>query len=119
MHAPGLTDDAVAAAVTHHLLLGHGLAASALRAVLPAGTEVGITLSLTPVRVAPGTADGGAARTWSTPACVTDASMNGLFLEPLLFGRYPEHALQDVLPPAELIATATWRPSPPRWTSSA
>ena len=32
VHAPGLTDDAVAAAVTHHLLLGHGLAASALRA---------------------------------------------------------------------------------------
>jgi len=33
VHAPGLTDDAAAAAATHHLLLGHGLAAQALRSV--------------------------------------------------------------------------------------
>ncbi len=51
MHAPGLTDDAVAAAVTHHLLLGHGLGTAAVRAAVPAA-EVGITLNLTPVRVA-------------------------------------------------------------------
>ena len=31
-HAPGLRDDAAASAATHHLLLGHGLAARALRA---------------------------------------------------------------------------------------
>src|SRR5581483_2945847 len=32
-HAPGLRDAAASAAATHHLLLGHGLAAQALRAV--------------------------------------------------------------------------------------
>ena len=98
MHAPGLTDDAVAAAATHHLLLGHGLAASALRAVLPAGTEVGITLSLTPVLLEPD-----ADEALQHASLVTDASQNGLFLEPLLSGRYPEHAPPSVLPPAELV----------------
>ncbi|HUN32479.1 MAG TPA: GH1 family beta-glucosidase [Trebonia sp.] len=98
VHAPGLTDNAAAVAVTHHLLLGHGLAAQALRSVIPAGTDVGITLSLTPLRL---TAD--ADEAVQHAARVTDASMNGLFLDPLLFGRYPEHALPDVLPPAELI----------------
>ena len=36
-HAPGLRDAAAAAAATHHLLLGHGLATEVLRSVLPAG----------------------------------------------------------------------------------
>ena len=98
VHAPGLTDDAVAAAVTHHLLLGHGLAASALRAVTPAGTDVGITLSLTPVRLGPD-----APEDLQHAALVTDASINGLFLDPLLYGRYPENALPEVVPPAGLI----------------
>ena len=35
VHAPGLRDNAAAAATTHHLLLGHGLAAAALRASVP------------------------------------------------------------------------------------
>ena len=48
-HAPGLRDAAAAAAATHHLLLGHGLAAQALRAARP-GAKVGIT-----PRPAPGT----------------------------------------------------------------
>ena len=36
IHAPGRTDEAAAAAATHHLLLGHGLAVQALRAELGA-----------------------------------------------------------------------------------
>src|SRR6202034_3708362 len=32
VHAPGLTDEGAAAAATHHLMLGHGLATAALRA---------------------------------------------------------------------------------------
>jgi beta-glucosidase len=98
VHAPGLTDNDAAVAVTHHLLLGHGLAAQALRSVVPAGTDIGITLSLTPVRLGLD-----ADEALQHAALVTDASMNGLFLDPLLFGRYPEHALPDVLPPAELV----------------
>src|SRR6185437_15849675 len=46
VHAPGLRDDEAAAAATHHLLLGHGLAAAALRTVLPSGSTVGVTLNL-------------------------------------------------------------------------
>ncbi len=102
VHAPGLCDDAAAAAATHHLLLGHGLAAAALRTVIPASAEVGITLNLTPVLVAP--AADGAATALEQARLITDATANGIFLEPLLAGRYPAHAPAHILPPAELIA---------------
>jgi beta-glucosidase len=104
VHAPGLRDDEAAAAATHHLLLGHGLAAAALRTVLPSGSTVGVTLNLSPVRVAerPGcTAPDGLLE---RARLITDATVNGVFLEPLLSGRYPGHAEPGVLPPASLIA---------------
>jgi beta-glucosidase len=101
VHAPGLRDDAAAAATTHHLLLGHGLAAAALRASVP-GAEVGITLNLTPVRVT--NDDSGSAEALEQARLVADASQNGMFLDPILFGRYPEHAPASQLPPAELVA---------------
>jgi beta-glucosidase/6-phospho-beta-glucosidase/beta-galactosidase len=100
VHAPGLTDDAVAAAVTHHLLLGHGLGTAALRAVTP-DAEVGITLNLTPVRVA--ASANGSAEALERARLVADAVLNGTFLDPVLFGRYPAHAPAELLPPAELI----------------
>ena len=105
VHAPGLCDDAAAAATTHHLLLGHGLAAAALRATVPGGAdgalEIGITLNLTPIRV---TNDGsGSTEALEQARLVADASQNGMFLDPILFGRYPEHAPASELPPAELI----------------
>jgi beta-glucosidase len=101
VHAPGLTDNAVAAAVTHHLLLGHGLGTAAVRAAVP-GAEVGITLNLTPVRIAAGA--NGSAEALERARLVADATHNGVFLEPVLFGRYPAHAPAAVLPPASLIA---------------
>ncbi|MFY9670962.1 MAG: family 1 glycosylhydrolase, partial [Trebonia sp.] len=101
VHAPGLRDMDAAAATTHHLLLGHGLAVSALRAALPSAAEVGITLNLTPVRV---TADAnGEGAALERARQVTDACLNGVFLEPVLSGRYPEHALPALLPPDGLI----------------
>ncbi|MGA9834323.1 MAG: family 1 glycosylhydrolase, partial [Trebonia sp.] len=79
----------------------HGLAVSALRAALPSGAEVGITLNLTPVRV---TADAnGEGAALERARQVTDACLNGVFLEPVLSGRYPEHALPALLPPDGLI----------------
>jgi beta-glucosidase len=98
-HAPGVRDAAAAAAATHHLLLGHGLAAQALRAVTP-GTPVGITLDLHPVRLL------SEARPVSLElaASLTDAQLNGLFLEPLLQGSYPALARPGLLPPASLVA---------------
>jgi beta-glucosidase len=100
VHAPGLADEAAAAATTHHLLLGHGLATAALRAAVP-GAQVGITLNLTPVIVTPNA--NGSADLLERARLVAEATHNGVFLEPLLFGRYPEHAPAAILPPAELI----------------
>ena len=62
-HAPGLRDADAAAAATHHLLLGHGLAARALRDA--GAAEVGITLDLHPVRVL---GDGAVRRARAGPA---------------------------------------------------
>jgi beta-glucosidase len=100
VHAPGLADEAAAAAATHHLLLGHGLATAALRAAVP-GAQVGITLNLTPVLVAPQA--NGSAGLLERARLVADATHNGVFLEPLLHGSYPRHAPAAILPPAELI----------------
>ncbi|MGH3166590.1 MAG: glycoside hydrolase family 1 protein, partial [Trebonia sp.] len=91
-----------------HLLLGHGLATAALRSVLPAGAEVGLTLNLTQVRVTLTAADGTPASSEATARLeearrITDATVNGIYLEPVLSGRYPEHATPEHLPPASLI----------------
>lgn len=95
-HAPGLTDPVAAAAANHHLLLGHGLSAQALRAL--GAAEVGITLDLNPVRLL------GDAPELERARDIADANMNGLYLSPVLHGRYPEHASPSLLPPAGLIA---------------
>jgi beta-glucosidase len=100
VHAPGLTDMAAAAATTHHLLLGHGLATAAVRAAVP-GAQVGITLNLTPVLVAPN--QNGSTERLERARRVADATHNGVFLEPVLFGRYPQDAPAVILPPAELV----------------
>lgn len=98
-HAPGLRDAEAARAATHHLLLGHGLSLQALRGTLRRGSEVGITLDLHPVRpLGEGLADD-----LERARLITDADQNGLFLEPVLHGRYPAHARCEVLPPAALV----------------
>jgi beta-glucosidase len=95
-HAPGKTDHALAAAATHHLLLGHGLAAEAMRAALPGRIPVGITVDVHPVRAVDADAADAARR--------LDAEQNRIFLEPVLHGAYPEAARAELLPPPELIA---------------
>jgi beta-glucosidase len=97
-HAPGLQDPEAAAAATHHLLLGHGLATRALRDL--GAAEVGITLDLHPIRSLGGTGEGDV----ESARLITDAMVNGLYLEPVLSGRYPVHAPADMLPPPALIA---------------
>jgi beta-glucosidase len=84
VHAPGLRDDALALAATHHLLLAHGLALDAMRA----GGQAGITLNLEPNRPASDDpADERAAR-------LAALQMNALYLDPL-FGRgYPPELVQ-------------------------
>jgi beta-glucosidase len=100
-HAPGLRDPESAAAATHHLLLAHGLASSALRQRVPAGTPVGITLDTHPVKALGDVIADGVEQARLT----CDANLNGLYLEPLLNGRYPSHATADVLPPDAVIMT--------------
>ena len=95
-HAPGHTDGALAAAATHHLLLGHGLALRALRETLPGGGNVGIAIDFHPVR-----AIGEDAREAAT---IADAEQNRLFFEPITHGTYPRQARAQILPPAQLIA---------------
>ena len=82
-HAPGLKDIPSALTAVHHLLLGHGRAVEALRAELPTGAEVSITLNPAVLRaVSPSAADT-AARDRA------DLLANRIFAEPLTHGRYP------------------------------
>jgi beta-glucosidase len=97
-HAPGRRAAAAAAAAHHHLLLSHGLATRALRSA--GATEVGITLDVHPVRVS----GGAGADALEQARLMTDAMTNGLYLDPVLHGRYPVHAPEALLPAASLIA---------------
>ncbi|MFW3171192.1 GH1 family beta-glucosidase [Geodermatophilus sp. CPCC 206100] len=87
-HAPGQQDPVAAARAVHHLLLGHGLAAGALR---DAGVEsLGITLNFTPMTPASDSvADVDAARR-------LDGQQNRMFLEPAVHGRYPADVVADL-----------------------
>jgi beta-glucosidase len=87
-HAPGVAGTQEALAATHHLLLSHGLAIQAMRAVGHRDANLGITLNLAPIRSATGApADIDAARR-------VDGNLNRLYLDPVLRGRYPEDVLR-------------------------
>ncbi len=88
-HPPGRRNRGAALRAAHHLLLGHGLALSAMRAI--DNTNIlGIALNLLPAH--PGTQhpdDLDAARR-------VDGVHNRIFLDPLLRGRYPDDMLDDL-----------------------
>ena len=87
-HAPGERDAPRAARAVHHLLLGHGLAAQALRA---AGVDdLGITLNLAPVEA------GSDAPADLEVARRVDGQQNRVFLDPLLCGAYPPDVVDDL-----------------------
>lgn len=92
-HAPGIIDPAAAVAVVHHLLLAHGLAVEALRAA--GAGNVGVVLNPAPVVGVAG-ADPDVLRR-------IDGTINRLFLDPLLRGRYPDDVLADLGPWAPAI----------------
>ncbi len=81
-HAPGLRDEKLALQVTHHLLVAHGLAAQAMRAIQPQ-VEVGIVLNMSPPEAADDSPEDRAAaeQTWQ--------KNEGWFLSPLLQAHYP------------------------------
>ncbi len=85
--APGIKDMATALQVAHHLLLSHGESVPILRRNGGAGTQVGITLNLTPVEPdSLAEADVAAARR-------KDGYLNRWFLDPLYKSSYPEDML--------------------------
>jgi beta-glucosidase len=89
VHAPGRREPAAALRATHHLLLAHGLAVTAMR---EAGctADIGITVNLYPVHAASDEpADVDAARR-------LDGMQNRIFLDPVLRGRYPADVLADL-----------------------
>ncbi len=94
-HAPGKTDYGLAAAATHHLLLGHGLAMQAMRAALPVPAPIGISFDLHPIRAV----DDDSAEL----AAAVDAEQNRIFLDPVLHGAYPPAARSEFLPPDALV----------------
>jgi len=81
--APGIRDWSTALRVSHHLLLGHGLATEALRAALPATAEVGLALNLFPV--VPAVDD----ERHRAAAQIRDGYVNRWFLDPVFHGAYP------------------------------
>jgi beta-glucosidase len=90
-HAPGIRDPRRATRAIHHLLLGHGLAVRAMRAI-DQGPDHGIVLNLVPVYAiadepSPILRDG--LRRY-------DGLRNRVWTEPVLRGRYPEDVGADL-----------------------
>lgn len=85
-HAPGLRDLQTAVDVSHHVLLGHGEAASVLRA--NGAEKVGIVLNPTLVMPATDTPEDRAA------AWRHDGYINRWWLDPLFKGSYPMDMLE-------------------------
>jgi beta-glucosidase len=88
--APGQRNPVASLRAMHHLLLSHGLAAQAIRAVAPGPVQIGAAVNASPVYAAT-PADAGAARR-------LDGLVNRLTLDPLLLGRYPQDALGRLTP---------------------
>jgi beta-glucosidase len=94
-HAPGVRDEARAFAAAYHLILAHGLAYDALKAHAPSAS-VGLPHFAWHPVVLNRDRD---YREWIENA---NAENNGIFLDPVLRGRYPERVLEklgDEAPP--------------------
>ena len=88
-HAPGRSEPAAAIAAAHHLMLGHGLAVDAVRAV-SGQALIGPTVNLYPVHPKPGHPDAADA------VRRIDGLQNRWFLDPLLRGGYPDDVRADL-----------------------
>ena len=87
--APGVQSRAMAAQVSHHLLLSHGLALRALRAQ-GCNSDLGIVLNLSPMH--PATASAADA----TKTRLEDGKLLRWYLDPLFKGHYPQDVLDDL-----------------------
>lgn len=89
VHAPGRTDPVAALRAAHHLNLGHGLAAQALRSALPAGAQLSVSLNPSAIRASSQSPQDLDARRR------IDALANRIFTDPMLKGMYPEDLFAD------------------------
>ncbi len=88
-HAPGVRDPEAAVRAAHHVLLAHGQAVQAMRALEPRDRTLGIVLNPAPVSAASDSEeDRDAARR-------LDGALNRFFLGAILNGAYPEDVLHD------------------------
>jgi len=87
VHAPGRTAPAAALAAAHHLNLGHGLAARALREVIDPAAQISVTLNLHHAR--------GVSEADAEAVRKVDALANRAFLGPMLDGAYPRDLIDD------------------------
>ncbi len=92
-HAPGRTEPVAALRAAHHLNLGHGLAVGALRSVVDSDAALSVTLNLHAIRPldAHSAGDQDAVRR-------AEALGNGIWLGPMLEGRYPKDLVEDAQP---------------------
>lgn len=86
IHAPGHKDIGEAAAATHHLLLGHGLAVPVIRRDSP-GAQVGIVLNYSPAHPASDREEDIVA------AHMSDALVQRMYLDPLAGRPYPQEVI--------------------------
>ncbi|GLZ29202.1 beta-glucosidase [Lentzea sp. NBRC 105346] len=88
--APGRQDFPASINAVHHLLLGHGLATQRMREAATLPTEFGISLNMGNATPASDSlADREAARRY-------DGLARRIYLDPLVYGRYPEDVLSDL-----------------------
>lgn len=87
--APGLTDRRLAMRVSHHLLMAHGLAVQALRALVPR-VKLGIVLNMAPTHPARlNAAD-------QAKAQLEDGLLVRWYMDPLFRGHYPQDVLEHL-----------------------
>lgn len=87
--APGIKDRGIAMQASHHLLLSHGLALQAMRA-MSCPSKLGIVLNLSPVVPATQTAAD------LTLARMKDGCLLRWYMDPLFKQAYPEDVLADL-----------------------
>lgn len=84
-HAPGVADPVVAAQVSHHLLLAHGMAVPVLRANVGPKAQIGIVNNQGLIENRPGASEEEQAQ-----RDFADAFVNRLFMDTIFHGVYPE-----------------------------